>query len=220
MYVCEIPGVLFKRKSGGRALYFGLWTLCSKKDLTTRWSKWDGYIEAKGKKNRRSQGLHRTVSACLEPLVTWLLTRGEGKDLGKCLRASISHQWPDPDPSLGIPPPAPRGHTLLPLDSLEVRGWAWVTVPVTRADHRPQSCQWHCTGRWQTGQHSPRRSESAWSGGFWLHEEKEWKMLKVELCHSRVSFGIYPQFRAFPFCFPLKKIMPLLPGAFKISLRL
>lgn len=24
VYVCEIPGVLFKRKSGGRALYFGL----------------------------------------------------------------------------------------------------------------------------------------------------------------------------------------------------
>lgn len=130
-------------------------------------------------KNKRSVKNSRHY---LEPLGISQLINKEGRNRDKShLQSSINN------PILTrFPGPLPRGRALLPLDPPWTGRWWWVTVPATTACHPPQSGRWHCTGRWQTGLRWLPHSESAGSGEFWLHEEREWK-IKLELCHLHLS---------------------------------
>lgn len=130
--------------------------------------------------------------AYLELLVIWPL-RKAGKESGKLPY------------SIHLPTGTWNWHVPLVLSSGDMHSFSWiltelvkgVTVPVTRACRLPRSCRWHCTGRWQTGQHSLPHSESSGSAEFWLHGEKQWKILRVEICNSYVSFGSICNFGAF-----------------------
>ena len=154
---------------------------------------------------RKKPEIHNRVCekqhwACLELFVIWLLTEEERKELGKLLRAFISRR--------GLTLTRPLGPS--PGDTHSARWtlsepWKWVTVPVTRACRRPQSCRWHCTGRRQTGPRWPPHSESAGSEAFWLHKEKELNRLKVEIWTHRCLFESLCNFRPFSFVYLWRK---------------
>lgn len=189
----------FSRGRVGKSSIVGTLISGSESTLTARSSKQDGSAEANGKKQKKRLKVCEEQLAYLELLVIWQLSNKEGKEQGQ-LRASIFYQH--------LTLTGPLGPSLGATYSCLWR--QWVTVPATTACRPPRSGRWHCTGRWQTGRHWLPRSESAGSGEFWLHEQRELKALKGEICNVHVSFWICLQFWAFPFCLPLKKILLLL----------
>lgn len=145
------------------------------------------------------QGLWRMITLNLSQTLCYLATHcGSQRRTGETAQSILFLPpcWcPDTDRLSGA----------LSRDRLSAR-WtrsepgSWVTVPEARACLQPRSCQWRCTGRWQTGRRWPPRSGFAGSGAFWLQEGKEGQMWKVEvssrLClfKSVCNFGPFPLF--------------------------